>query len=70
MTFKVVDKTTGEAPDYTELALKIGDRLMYSDIEGFALLETGTLILCDRCGNWDYVDIEKENLRVVFEEDE
>jgi hypothetical protein len=72
MTFEVVDKTTSIALDYKaieNLALRIGDNLIYCDIEGFALFEDGQVILCDECGNWAYVNMEKENLKLVFKED-
>ncbi|GHU10976.1 hypothetical protein FACS1894151_10580 [Spirochaetia bacterium] len=67
MTFRVVDKTTGEEPDCQELALKFHKDLIYCDIESFAILEDGALILCDECGSFDYVDLDAENLKVVFE---
>jgi hypothetical protein len=67
MTFRVVDKETGEEPDYQELALKFHTDLCYCDIEGFAIQEDGTIILCDECGAFDYVNLDAENLKVVFE---
>ena len=70
MTFKVVDKTTGETPDYEALALSNGNKwLLECSIESFALTENGCLTLHDRCGHWEYVDLEKENLKAIFEGD-
>jgi hypothetical protein len=67
MNFRVKNKTTGEIPDYQELALKYHPCLVHCDIEGFAIQEDGTVILCDECGNFDYVNLEAENLKVVIE---
>ena len=67
MNFRVIDKTTGEEPDLFKLAARVDDGLMNRDIESFALMDYGQLILCDKCGNWGYVDPEKENLKIIFE---
>ena len=55
-SFIVIDNKTGkEADDYT-IALKEdwARGLIYCDMEGFAILEDGTLLLLDECGNVAY----------------
>ena len=61
MSFQVLDtKTMKEVSldDFTELA--INNDLMEFDIEGFALQEDGTLLLCDECGRFAYVPREEK----------
>ena len=50
--FFVIDKTTGQAPDMEEIALreKWADGLIYCDMEGFAVGGDGSLYLLDECG--------------------
>lgn len=50
--FFVIDQTTGQEPDMEEIALreKWAAGLIYCDMEGFAVMEDGTLILLDECG--------------------
>jgi hypothetical protein len=52
--FRVIDKQTGQAPDLEEIALHEAwaDGLIYCDIEGFAMLADGALILLDECGRY------------------
>lgn len=56
MIFWVVDKQTGYESDPEEIALKEdwAKDLIYCDMEGFAMLQNGTLILVDECGHWEY----------------
>lgn len=56
MPFSVVDKKTGVYPDLRGIALheEWAKGLCYCDMEGFAILEDGTLILLDECGNVAY----------------
>jgi len=56
MLFTVIDRTTGKAPDTWQIALheEWAHSLMYSDMEGFAIQEDGTLVLMDECGNFCY----------------
>ena len=56
MKFKVTDKNTGKEADICEIALKEkwAKGLIYCDMEGFALMEDGSLILCDECGRFAY----------------
>lgn len=61
MNFQVLDKKTMKEvnlDDFTELA--INNNLMEFDIEGFALQEDGTLLLCDECGRFAYVPREEK----------
>ena len=54
--FKVIDKKTGEEADTYKIALKEdwAKGLIYCDMEGFAILEDGNLVLLDECGKWEY----------------
>ena len=59
MSFQVLDtKTMKEVnlDDFTALARN--NNLMEFDLEGFALQEDGTLLLCDECGRFAYVPRE------------
>lgn len=55
MIFWVVDKQTGYEADPEEIALKEdwAKDLIYCDMEGFAMLQNGELILVDECGRWE-----------------
>jgi hypothetical protein len=57
MRFKIIDKTTGKSPDLEKIALteKWAKNLCYCDMEGFALLPHGELILLDKCGRFEYL---------------
>ena len=54
--FDVIDRKTGKYPDLEQIALNEdwAKRLIYCDMEGFAMLEDGNLILLDECGNYEY----------------
>ena len=54
--FIVIDKKTGKEADPYEITLheEWAHQLCYCDMEGFAILEDGTLILCDECGRMAY----------------
>jgi hypothetical protein len=54
--FHVLDAKTKEEPDLEKIALTEGwaKELIYCDMEGFAVLEDGTLILCDECGSFRF----------------
>ena len=58
-TFTVIDNLTGREADTYEIALheQWAKHLMYCDMEGFALMEDGTLILIDECGRFEYCPI-------------
>jgi hypothetical protein len=53
MRFRVIDTKTGWEADIEEIALREdwAKRLVYCDMEGFAIEEDGTLVLLDECGN-------------------
>ena len=56
MSFIVIDNNTGKEADIGEIALKEdwAKGLIYCDMQGFALLEDGTLVLLDECGKYEY----------------
>lgn len=56
MRFRVIDRETGEEADTEKIALSEdwAKRLVYCDIEGFAILEDGCLVLLDECGSCVY----------------
>ena len=53
LEFDVVDTKTGQYPDWEHIARTEdwADGLAYCDIDGIAILEDGSLILLDECGN-------------------
>lgn len=66
--FTVRDKKTGKYPDLSKIAReeKWANRLIYCDMEGFAIGEDGNLYLLDECGNYESVpggrfDIKRES---------
>ena len=67
MTFEVVDLTTGTAPNLGKIALNEAwaYRLVYLNMEGFAICQDGRLILMDTCGN--YVEVPVGRFKVVTE---
>lgn len=54
--FTVIDNNTGKQADLMEIALneEWADGLMYCDMDGFAIMEDGSLILIDECGKYAY----------------
>lgn len=54
MNWEVIDLQTGEYPDLEKIVLEEewAKGLTYCDMEGFAILEDGTLILLDECGTY------------------
>lgn len=56
MSFTVIDNKTGREADIGKIALKEdwAKGLMYCDMQGFALLEDGDLVLMDECGKYEY----------------
>lgn len=59
MSFQVLNKKTMKEvsiDNFTELARN--NDLMEFDLDGFALQEDGTLLLCDECGKFTYVPRE------------
>lgn len=65
--FTVIDVKTGKYPDVYRIAKKEewASRLIYCDMEGFALTEDGNLILMDECGNMAYCPPDR--FEVVWE---
>lgn len=53
LEFDVVDTTTGKYPDLELIAIvePWANGLIYSDMDGIAIREDGSLILLDECGN-------------------
>ena len=68
MNFQILDKKTMKEvglDDFTALARN--NNLMEFDLEGFALQEDGTLLLCDECGRFAYVPREEKYIIRVKE---
>lgn len=65
--FVVIDNKTGEEADAYEIALKEdwAKGLIYCDIEGFAILEEGNLVLLDECGNVAYCPNDRFTIRYI-----
>lgn len=67
MKFLVIDNKTGKDANLDEiLDEEWADSLIYCDIEGFALLQDGNLVLLDECGNYEYCPDGR--FTVVFEQ--
>lgn len=64
--FYVIDKKTGKEADTYKIALKEdwANHLCYCDMEGFAILEDGVLVLCDECGRMAYCP--EDRFEIVF----
>ena len=61
MSFQVLDTKTMKEVNLDDLtALARNNNLMEFDLEGFALQEDGTLLLCDECGRFAYVPREEK----------
>lgn len=59
MTFKVFDNKTGKYPDMEQIALneEWAMRLKYCDMQEFAILENGMLVLTNECGFYTNVPV-------------
>lgn len=70
MTFTVIDKKTGQYPDLWDIALHEdwAKNLMYCDMDGFAILEDGNLILMDECGRFEYCPEGRFEIKFETEE--
>lgn len=66
LEFTVIDKKTGEYPDVEKIALKEewAKNLIYCDIDSFAIMEDGTLVLIDDCGNIAYAPKDRFEIRL------
>lgn len=64
--FEVIDNQTGQHPDVEKIALteEWAKRLIYCDIDGFAIMEDGTLILIDDCNNIAYPPSDRFTVKV------
>ena len=69
ISFAVIDNKTGEYPDLWKIALTEdwAKGLMYCDMDGFAILEDGGLILMDECGKFAYCPSDR--FTVVLDEE-
>lgn len=63
--FKVIDNNTGKEADISKIALKEdwAKDLMYCDMQGFAILDDGNLILLDECGKFEYCPSERFSIK-------
>ena len=70
MTFIVMDKHTGCAPNCEQIVLteEWAQNLIYCDIEDFAITTDGTLILLDECGNAAYCPPDRFDIIFPSEE--
>ena len=68
MEIRIIDKKTGKEPTERviyNIAKKGG--LMTMDIDQFAVLEDGHIILTDDCGNVTYCDMDRFRAEIVME---
>ena len=65
LEFKVIDNNTGKEADIGKIALKEdwAKGLMYCDMQGFAILDDGNLILLDECGKFEYCPSERFSIK-------
>lgn len=58
MTFKVIDNKTGGEPNLEGIVLNeewaYSSNLIHCDMEGFAITDSGDLIMLDECGNYEF----------------
>lgn len=68
--FRVIDNIYGGEADSYEIVVneEWAKDLMYCDMEGFAVLESGALILADECERFEYCP--KERFTIEWETDE
>lgn len=66
-TFTVIDTKTGKEADEYEIALHEdwAKDLCYCDMDGWAIMDDGTLLLVDECGRFEYAD--RERFKVVWD---
>ena len=65
LEFKVIDNNTGKEADIGKIALKEdwAKDLMYCDMQGFAILDDGNLVLLDECGKFEYCPSERFSIQ-------
>ena len=63
--FKVIDNNTGKEADIGKIALKEdwAKSLMYCDMQGFAILDDGNLVLLDECRKFEYCPSERFSIK-------
>lgn len=58
MTFKVIDNKTDGEPNLEDIVLNeewaYSSNLIHCDMEGFAITDSGDLIMLDECGNYEF----------------
>ena len=61
VTFEVIDKKTGDYANMETIASteEWADGLIYCDMEGFAILQDGQLLLLDECGKYRYCPADR-----------
>lgn len=66
-TFTVIDTKTGKEADEYNIALyeEWAKHLCYCDMDGWAIMDDGTLLLVDECGRFAYAD--RERFKVVWD---
>lgn len=66
-TFIVIDNKTGKEADPYDIALyeDWAKDLCYCDMDGWAIMDDGTLLLVDECGRFAYAD--RERFKVVWD---
>lgn len=66
--FTITDTLTGEYPDVGLIAKteEWAKGLIWTDVEGFALTESGSLILLDECGNFVYCPSDRFKIKWEF----
>lgn len=67
MKFKVIDKRTGLEADADTIVL-VEDwarEVWYTNLEGFAVLEDGRLILMDDCGHSAYCPLNRFEVKPI-----
>lgn len=67
--FTVIDNKTGKEADEYEIALHEdwAKHLEYCDMDGFALMQDGTLILMDECGKFEYCPVDR--FKIVWKDE-
>ena len=67
-TFTVIDTNTGKEADENEIALHEdwAKYLCCCDMNGWAIMEDGTLLLTDECGQYAYAN--RERFKVKWDE--
>jgi hypothetical protein len=68
MKFKVIDLITGKEANIRDIAVneEWAEGLMYHDMEGFFIGESGSLILADECGRYVFCPPDRFEIVIVF----